>query len=178
MTTAIMTRALPRTTGQDRHTLVGRALRAGLQETIEDVTTEDDLAGLEPDDAFSRVLAAVNSHRSPRPRLARRHDSSPAAALGEHLLDVVRRQDAAIPAGRRAPRTVADMRARLAALYEEEQDACGLCGSWLCDGKCGQPESVSVPALAPASSGAGQCSKCGDWYDDWNGGVCDFCSNG
>ncbi|MFL4910698.1 hypothetical protein ACJ6WF_48315 [Streptomyces sp. MMS24-I2-30] len=131
MTTAIMTRALPRTTGQDRHTLVGRALRAGLQETIEDVTSEEDAAGLEPDDAFARVLAAINSHRShraPRPRRVRSHDSSPAAALGEHLRDVVRRQDAAIPAGRRAPRTVAEKQARLARTVPLAQNSCGSCG--------------------------------------------------
>ncbi|MGY4928541.1 hypothetical protein [Streptomyces sp. 900105755] len=35
--------------------------------------------------------------------------------LGQHLLAVVREQDARIPAERRAPRTVAEMRARLAA---------------------------------------------------------------
>ncbi|MER6466433.1 hypothetical protein ABT278_39030 [Streptomyces sp. NPDC001228] len=35
--------------------------------------------------------------------------------LGQHLLAVVRQQDARIPAHRRAPRTVAEMRARLAA---------------------------------------------------------------
>ncbi|MGY4983932.1 hypothetical protein ACWCYL_43615 [Streptomyces sp. 900105755] len=35
--------------------------------------------------------------------------------LGQHLLAIVREQDARIPAGRRAPRTVAEMRARLAA---------------------------------------------------------------
>jgi hypothetical protein len=65
--------------------------------------------------------------------------------LGQHLLDVVHRQDAAIPAHRRAPRTVAEMRARLAAvaLYEEEQDACGLCGHWVCT--CGTPQEA-VPA--------------------------------
>ncbi|MGW3269056.1 hypothetical protein [Streptomyces sp. NPDC001056] len=83
------------------------------------------------DDRFARVLDAVNSHRSPassrRPR-----QTEPHLALGAHLLAVVRAQDAAIPAERRAPRTVAEMRARLAGLYEEEQDACGLCGRWAC----------------------------------------------
>ncbi|MFE9387561.1 hypothetical protein ACFYMO_30730 [Streptomyces sp. NPDC007025] len=34
--------------------------------------------------------------------------------IGRHLLDVVRAQDERIPAERRAPRTVAEMRARLA----------------------------------------------------------------
>ncbi|KPC78279.1 hypothetical protein ADL27_48325 [Streptomyces sp. NRRL F-6602] len=33
--------------------------------------------------------------------------------LGQHLLDVVRAQDAAIPAHRRVPRTATEMRARL-----------------------------------------------------------------
>jgi hypothetical protein len=64
-------------------------------------------------------------------------------SLGRHLLDVVHRQDAVIPADRRAPRTVAEMRARLAAvaLYEEEQDACGLCGNWICT--CGTPKQAA-----------------------------------
>ncbi|MGW1534465.1 hypothetical protein [Streptomyces aureus] len=35
--------------------------------------------------------------------------------LGQHLLAVVREQDDRIPYGRRAPRTLAEMRARLAA---------------------------------------------------------------
>ncbi|MBO8189210.1 hypothetical protein [Streptomyces spirodelae] len=34
--------------------------------------------------------------------------------LGQHLLDAVRAQDERIPAERRSPRTVAEMRARLA----------------------------------------------------------------
>ncbi|MPY36719.1 hypothetical protein FNH09_37530 [Streptomyces adustus] len=36
-------------------------------------------------------------------------------SLGQHLLAIVREQDARIPAEGRAPRTVAEMRARLAA---------------------------------------------------------------
>ncbi|GAA3140185.1 hypothetical protein [Streptomyces echinatus] len=87
------------------------------------------------DDRFVRVLDAVNSHRTPRPaRRARAVEPGP--ALGAHLLAVVRAQDAAIPADRRAPRTVAEMRARLTALTEDEQDACGLCGYWQC--RCAQ----------------------------------------
>ncbi|MFF5407901.1 hypothetical protein ACFY8K_34175 [Streptomyces misionensis] len=82
------------------------------------------------DDRFARVLNAINSHRTRPPRRPR--GVEPGAALGAHLLAVVRAQDAAIPADRRAPRTVAEMRARLAGLYEEEQDACGLCGYWQC----------------------------------------------
>ncbi|MFF4442861.1 hypothetical protein [Streptomyces sp. NPDC001621] len=86
-------------------------------------------------DSFTRVLTAINSHRAPRPARSS-HDAEPGAALGAHLLAVVRAQDAAIPAERRAPRTLAEMRARLAALTEDEQDACGLCGFWQC--RCGQ----------------------------------------
>ncbi|MFI6254356.1 hypothetical protein [Streptomyces sp. NPDC051016] len=70
--------------------------------------------------------------------------------LGQHLLAVVRAQDARIPADRRAPRTVAEMRARLAAvaLDDVEQDACGLCGYWRC--RCGTPQQTTV---VPAGAG-------------------------
>ncbi|MGW5497740.1 hypothetical protein [Streptomyces olivaceoviridis] len=88
------------------------------------------------DDMFARVLTAINSHRTPRTARSRARFTEPGAALGAHLLAVVRAQDAAIPADRRAPRTVAEMRARLAALTEDEQDACGLCGYWQC--RCAQ----------------------------------------
>ncbi|MFJ6669001.1 hypothetical protein [Streptomyces sp. NPDC091383] len=83
------------------------------------------------DDLFARVLTAINSHRT-TPSDRRPRQSDPDLALGAHLLAVVRVQDAAIPADRRVPRTVAEMRVRLAALAEEEQDACGLCGYWNC----------------------------------------------
>ncbi|MEW2623629.1 hypothetical protein [Streptomyces sp. NPDC048106] len=76
-------------------------------------------------------MTAINSHRLPRP-VRRPRQTEPHTTLGAHLLAVVRAQDAAIPAERRAPRTVGEMRARLAGLYEEEQDACGLCGNWTC----------------------------------------------
>ncbi|SEF18996.1 hypothetical protein [Streptomyces sp. Ag109_O5-10] len=70
--------------------------------------------------------------------------------LGQHLLAVVREQDARIPAERRAPRTVAEMRARLAAvaLDDSEQDACGLCGRWTLCGPCGGQlqRAAAVPA--------------------------------
>ncbi|MDQ1022474.1 hypothetical protein QF035_000056 [Streptomyces umbrinus] len=56
--------------------------------------------------------------------------------LGAHLLDVVRRQDAAIPADRRAPRTVAQMRARLAAAEAAQEDVCPMCEYWQC--RCGR----------------------------------------
>lgn len=45
--------------------------------------------------------------------------------LGAHLLDVVRRQDARIPADRRAPRTVAEMRLRQ--IEASGQQPCGTC---------------------------------------------------
>lgn len=64
--------------------------------------------------------------------------------LGQHLRAVIREQDARIPAERRAPRTVAEMRARLAAvaLDDVEQDACGLCGYWRC--RCGTPQQLAT----------------------------------
>ncbi len=51
------------------------------------------------------------------PELPRRLPQTGTAAerrLGRHLLDAVRAQDERIPAERRVPRTVAEMRARLA----------------------------------------------------------------
>ncbi|MFI7246390.1 hypothetical protein [Streptomyces qinglanensis] len=51
------------------------------------------------------------------PELPRRLPQTGTAAnlrLGRHLLDAVRAQDERIPAERRGPRTVAEMRARLA----------------------------------------------------------------
>ncbi|MFC9282782.1 hypothetical protein [Streptomyces collinus] len=129
------------------------------------------------DDQFSLVLRAINSHRTPR-QSARPHRATSAAALGAYLLAVVRAQDATIPAHRRAPRTVAEMRARLAALYEEEQDACGVCGFWKC--RCAEARTLTpgpadaVPAPAPASGG-GQCDVCGGWFEGWSGGTCDAC---
>ncbi|SEE66315.1 hypothetical protein SAMN05216532_8231 [Streptomyces sp. 2231.1] len=99
------------------------------------ITRPDYRAPQSGNDTFTRVLTAINSHRTPRPARPS-HDAEPGAALSAHLLAVVRAQDAAILAERRAPRTLAEMRARLAALTEDEQDACGLCGFWQC--RCGQ----------------------------------------
>ncbi|MFH9677417.1 hypothetical protein ACH4L5_34835 [Streptomyces sp. NPDC017405] len=96
--------------------------------------TRPDSRAPQGDDMYARVLTAINSHRTPPARRTR--GAEPEAALGAHLLAVVRAQDAAIPASRRVPRTVAEMRARLDGLYEEEQDACGVCGSWQC--RCAQ----------------------------------------
>ncbi|MGW0573021.1 hypothetical protein [Streptomyces tauricus] len=78
----------------------------------------------------------------PRPDTAAATDAE--RRLGQHLLDVVRRQDAAIPAERRAPRTVAEMRARLAERMAD--DACGLCGYWRC--RCG--DEIEVTNLTDA----------------------------
>ncbi|MEV5177128.1 hypothetical protein AB0L10_40080 [Streptomyces flaveolus] len=97
------------------------------------------------DDMFARVLTAINSPRTP---LSRARFTEPHAALGAHLLAAVRAQDAVIPAHRRAPRTVAEMRARLTALTEDEQDACGLCGYWQC--RCSQ-----APVTTGSASGTG-----------------------
>ncbi|MEU7428402.1 hypothetical protein [Streptomyces sp. NPDC040750] len=97
------------------------------------ITRPEHRAPQAEDDMFARVLTAINSHRARPGRRTR--SAEPGTALGVHLLAVVRAQDAAIPAGRRAPRTVAERRARLAALTEEESDACGVCGFGQC--RCG-----------------------------------------
>ncbi|MET8788195.1 hypothetical protein [Streptomyces sp. NPDC004589] len=80
--------------------------------------------------------------------------------LGQHLLAVVRAQDVVIPAHRRVPRTVAEMRARLDKRMAD--DACPLCGRWSCTGSDCPPASV-VPALAVtvAASGGGRRFRCG-----------------
>lgn len=89
----------------------------------------------------------IDSMTRTRPALA---DQDANRRLGEHLLAAVREQDARIPVGRRAPRTVAEMQARLAAvtLDDTEQDACGMCGRWnacsACRGR--QQLAVAVPA--------------------------------
>ncbi|MGW1044787.1 hypothetical protein [Streptomyces sp. NPDC002547] len=97
--------------------------------------------------------------------------------LGRHLLAVVRAQDAVIPAHRRVPRTVAEMRARLARMAD---DACPLCGRWSCTGADCPPSVAPAPATTPATtpataSGGGQCSRCGGWFPGWPGGVCSTC---
>ncbi|MEV0185832.1 hypothetical protein AB0I54_42190 [Streptomyces sp. NPDC050625] len=60
----------------------------------------------------------IDSMTRPRPAPAGQDANR---RLGAHLLDVVRGQDAVIPAERRAPRTVAEMRARLAAAGAGEE---------------------------------------------------------
>lgn len=61
--------------------------------------------------------------------------------LGEHLLDVVRRQDVELPADRKARRTLAEMapgyeRQPLLILHKPmmADDSCGFCGRWNCAG--------------------------------------------
>ncbi|MEU4878299.1 hypothetical protein [Streptomyces sp. NPDC021608] len=70
--------------------------------------------------------------------------------LGQHLRNVVRRQDAAIPIDRRAPRTVAEMRARLAqAGTVRQDDVCPLCEYRTC--RC--PRGTAAGAVAHAGKG-------------------------
>ncbi|WJV51775.1 hypothetical protein [Streptomyces flavofungini] len=60
-------------------------------------------------------------------------------------------------------------------LRQDAEDSCPLCGWWKC--RCDQILTVA-PALstAPATaSGEGQCSSCGQWFREWNGGVCEAC---
>ncbi|MFJ4633589.1 hypothetical protein [Streptomyces sp. NPDC088847] len=80
----------------------------------------------------------------PRPTAAGPDDDA-SRRLGQHLLDVVRRQDAAIPADRRVPRTVAEMRARLEAAGAAQDDVCPMCERWRC--RCGE-QSAAVARAA------------------------------
>lgn len=81
--------------------------------------------------------------------------------LGDHLLDVVRRQDAALPADRRARRTLAEMapgyeRPPLLTLHRPvmADDACVICGRWSCTGSDCPPGAAPDPAAT--AHGAGQ----------------------
>ncbi|MGK5448818.1 hypothetical protein [Streptomyces radiopugnans] len=73
---------------------------------IEDLEREDNERGYERDETD-------NHHRR----------------LGAELLRWIREADTRVPAEQRAPRTVAQMHARLAAATD---DACPLCGWWRC----------------------------------------------
>ncbi|MBQ0855718.1 hypothetical protein J8N05_47040 (plasmid) [Streptomyces sp. BH-SS-21] len=83
----------------------------------------------------------------PRPGTAGNDEAN--RRLGQHLLDVVRRQDAAIPAERRARRTVAEMRTRLAERMAD--DACGVCGFWRC--RCGGQSTAAARPVPARSTG-------------------------
>ncbi|MGW9314846.1 hypothetical protein ACWGSB_21110 [Streptomyces albidoflavus] len=90
--------------------------------------------------------------------------------LGRHLRRVIRQQDAAIPVHRRAPRTLAQMKARLGAAqpgFERQpvlvlhrptmqDDACPLCGRWSCN-----PANCPPAGAAPANARSAQASSCG-----------------
>ncbi|MGW3360557.1 hypothetical protein ACWDFL_35070 [Streptomyces bungoensis] len=111
--------------------------------------------------------------------------------LGVLLERMVREADARIPEGRRARRTLQEMmpglvRQPVLTLHRPvlADDACPVCGRWLCKGGSDCPPStppaphtVAVSSAAPATaSGGGQCSVCGGWFPDWSGGVCSACS--
>ncbi|GGP32365.1 hypothetical protein GCM10018980_68610 [Streptomyces capoamus] len=106
------------------------------------------------DDMFARVLTAINSHRTPRTAPSRARFTEPGVALGTYLLAAVRAQDVAIPARRRAPRTVAEMRARLTAatLPDGESDSCPVCGYWRC--RCSQAR-IQTPVTTGSASWTG-----------------------
>ncbi|MGW9423796.1 hypothetical protein ACWGSU_20845 [Streptomyces koyangensis] len=87
--------------------------------------------------------------------------------LGRHLRRVIRQQDAAIPTDRRAPRTLAEMKARLGVAqpgFERQpvlvlhrpamqDDACPLCGRWSCN-----PANCPPAGLAPATARSAQAT--------------------
>ncbi|WP_329043490.1 hypothetical protein OHT61_32250 (plasmid) [Streptomyces sp. NBC_00178] len=53
--------------------------------------------------------------------------------LGSHLIRVVREADARIPEGRRAPRTAAEMRARINIAANQACGSCSGAGGWVVD---------------------------------------------
>ncbi|MGK5497558.1 hypothetical protein [Streptomyces sp. URMC 125] len=114
--------------------------QAGL---LEDMEREDNRRGFERDETD-------NHHR-----------------LGTELLRRVRAADARIPAERRAPRTVAQMRARLAAATD---DACPLCGWWRC--RCADQ---AVRAVRTGSTVAMEtnCPNCNESNE--SGSACKRC---
>lgn len=89
--------------------------------------------------------------------------------LGRFLRRVIRQQDAAIPAHRRAPRTLAEMTARLDVAqpgYERQpvlllhrptmqEDRCPLCSRWKCI-----PADCPPAGIAPANARSAQASSC------------------
>ncbi|MEU9057110.1 hypothetical protein AB0D37_43230 [Streptomyces sp. NPDC048384] len=102
---------------------------------------------------------------------------------GQFLARMVREADARVPDDRRVRRTLQEMppgydRQPVLVLHRPTManDACPLCLRWNCGGSdC--PPSSAAPAAAPtAESGDGQCNQCGNWYPNWNGGVCPDCS--
>jgi hypothetical protein len=54
-----------------------------------------------------------------------------------------------------------------------DDDVCGIGGCWTCRRLSGT--APAVHAVQAPSGASGQCSACGGWFDDWNGGICDAC---
>ncbi|MFB7260638.1 hypothetical protein ACFCXH_00485 [Streptomyces nojiriensis] len=100
---------------------------------IDDIRREDDFRGYERDETDSL-------HQ-----------------VGTLLLTMAERDDARIPEGRRARRTLAEMAPgyvrppllRFNVPIRAADDACVLCGWWTC--RCGQ--NVAIPAPAPSATG-------------------------
>ncbi|MEV6190348.1 hypothetical protein [Streptomyces albidoflavus] len=110
---------------------------------IEDMEQEDNQRGPEPDETEGQQR------------------------LGRYLRRVIRQQDAAIPTHRRAPRTLAEMQARLGTAqpgFERQpvlvlhrptmqDDACPLCLRWNCDPTNCPPAGSSSLATRRAGNG-------------------------
>ncbi|MEV4975338.1 hypothetical protein [Streptomyces scopuliridis] len=120
----------PTHTGQ-LATLLGtaRTVRAGVGEEIEqaeDASGRDGNGYEEEPESHVRLMAA-GLPTAPKPLLARESGKvlSPDQRLGLYLHRLSRTMDAAIPAERRAPRTLPEMRARINIAAGV---ACGACG--------------------------------------------------
>ncbi|MEV6461477.1 hypothetical protein [Streptomyces albidoflavus] len=111
---------------------------------------------------FYEDMEQEDNQRGPEP-----DETEGQQRLGRHLRRVIRQQDAAIPAHRRAPRTLAEMKARLGTVqpgFERQPvlvlhrptmqgDACPLCLRWNCDPKNCPPAGSSSLATRLAGNG-------------------------
>ncbi|MEW2709075.1 hypothetical protein AB0948_29360 [Streptomyces koyangensis] len=115
-----------------------------------------------PFGGFYEDMEKEDNDRGPEP-----DETEGQQRLGRYLRRVIRQQDAAIPAHRRAPRTLAEMKARLVRLgaaqpgYERQpvhrptmqDDACPLCLRWNCDPKNCPPAGITPLATRRAGNG-------------------------
>ncbi|MEU7377190.1 hypothetical protein [Streptomyces albidoflavus] len=118
-----------------------------------------------PFGGFYEDMEKEDNDRGPEP-----DETEGQQRLGRYLRRVIRQQDAAIPAHRRAPRTLAEMQARLGVAqpgYERQpvlvlhrptmqDDACPLCLRWNCN-----PANCPPAGVAPANARSARCGSCG-----------------
>ncbi|MGA5430684.1 hypothetical protein ACPCVL_28295 [Streptomyces koyangensis] len=137
-------------------------------EPDEATRTPDFITPAAPFGGFYEDMEKEDNQRGPEP-----DETEGQQRLGRYLRRVIRQQDAAIPAHRRAPRTLAEMKARLVRLgaaqpgYERQpvlvlhrptmqDDARPLCLRWNCN-----PANCPPAGAAPANARSARCGSCG-----------------